>query len=254
MTRSAASLRGIYGMIRRRRRRLGPTDTVRAAEPGSVNECPYGPARRAPYRHAEAPSLYGTWRRARAASINHSSRHSAARPGPSRRRHGAAQYQRVRRRRTGTGPIRQPAGRGRISIRVPGMNRAAGSARRMSSIVGMSLSSRRRGVGGTGGGVLGAAAGTRLRTAARNGSPAGTVAPHVAHVRLPRLTPSHTRQRHRPINSRPRCRPCEGACRLGGSGRRPPSLPSRDARMGVPCPVGCCAHPWEGRQPHRGRG
>lgn len=107
---------------------------------------------------------------------------------------GEAQYHR-RRRRTGTGAMRQPPGIGVISILVPGMKSAAGSARNRSSIVGMSRSSRRRGVGGTGGGEGGLAEGILLRTAARTGSPAETSVPHVAQVRPPWFTPSQTRQR-----------------------------------------------------------
>jgi hypothetical protein len=57
-----------------------------------------------------------------------------------------------------------------------------------------SRSCRRRGVRGTGGGAC-AALGRRVLTAARSGSPGGTVAPHALQVRPPRFTPSQTGQR-----------------------------------------------------------
>ena len=93
---------------------------------------------------------------------------------------------------------------GWISILVPGMNKAAGSARSRSSIVGISRSSRRLGVGGTGGGEGGLADGILVRTAARSGSPAGTGVPHVAQVRPAWLTPSQTRQRQITVGLRRR--------------------------------------------------
>ena len=45
------------------------------------------------------------------------------------------------------------------------------------------------------GGALGRVLGSRVRTASRNVSPCGTVAPHVSQVRPLRFTASQTRQR-----------------------------------------------------------
>jgi hypothetical protein len=95
--------------------------------------------------------------------------------------------------RRGTNDTRHPPGSGRMS-RSRAEKRSRGSMRMSSSGDGTSRSCRRRGVGGTGGGAC-AGLGRRVLTAARSGSPGGTVAPHVLQVRPPRLTPSQTEQR-----------------------------------------------------------
>jgi hypothetical protein len=95
--------------------------------------------------------------------------------------------------RRGTNDTRHPPGSGRMS-RSRAEKRSWGSKRMSSSGDGSSRSCRRRGVGGTGGGAC-AGLGRRVLTAARSGSPGGTVAPHVLHVRPPRFTPSQTGQR-----------------------------------------------------------
>ena len=75
------------------------------------------------------------------------------------------------------------------------VRRWSGSTRLISSGVGNSRSSRRGGVGGTGAGTVLEALGSRVFTAARSGSPYGITAPHAAHVRPPRFTPSQTGHR-----------------------------------------------------------
>jgi hypothetical protein len=95
--------------------------------------------------------------------------------------------------RCGTNDTRHPPGSGRMS-RSRAAKRSWGSMRMSSSGDGTSRSCRRRGVGGTGGGAC-AGLGRRVLTAARSGSPGGTVAPHVLQVRPVRFTPSQTGQR-----------------------------------------------------------
>ena len=104
-------------------------------------------------------------------------------------------YYRLRLSRRGTIETRHPPGIGLMSMSFRDPKRSAGSNGRSSSGVGNFRSSRRRGVGGTGGGGFSAWLGIRLRTAVRSTSPGGTSAPQVAHVLPPRFTPSHTRQR-----------------------------------------------------------
>jgi len=82
----------------------------------------------------------------------------------------------------------------------------------------MVRSSRRRTVGGTGGGAGGNVLGSRVRTAARSGSPRGTSVPHVAHTRPPWFTPSQTRQRQLPVIGGTQL------CCPGAGGAVPPGL------------------------------
>jgi hypothetical protein len=79
------------------------------------------------------------------------------------------------------------------------IKRWSGSTRLISSGVGNSRSSRRRGVGGTGVGTDLLALGSRVLTTARSGSPYGTTAPQAAHVLPPRFTPSQTGHRQRAL-------------------------------------------------------
>jgi hypothetical protein len=108
----------------------------------------------------------------------------------------------IQRRRRGPMVIRHPPGSGRMST-PSGSNRSYGSTKTSSSGGGIMRRSRRRGVGGTGGGALGSVLGSRVRTASRSASPWGTVAPHVSHVRPLLFTASHTRQRQTGLTGQP---------------------------------------------------
>jgi uncharacterized protein len=141
----------------------------------------------------------------------------------------------IQRRRRGPMVIRHPPGSGRMST-PSGSNRSYGSTKTSSSGRGIVRRSRRRGVGGTGGGALGSVLGSRVRTASRSASPWGTVAPHVSHVRPPLFTASHTRQRQTALTRQPGPSACARASRPG---RRPRELTrlcsGTSARSGALC-------------------
>ena len=95
----------------------------------------------------------------------------------------------------GPNQTRHPPGTGTIRKSLSLERSSSGSTDLKSSGAGISRSSPRRGVGGTGGGAGSPALEGRDLTAARSGWPCGITAPHAVHVLPLWLTASHTGQR-----------------------------------------------------------
>ena len=137
----------------------------------------------------------------------------------------------------GTKETRHPPGTGIIRKSLSLERSSSGSTDLNSSGAGNSLSSRRRGVGGTGGGAGSLALGSRDFTAARSGWPCGTTAPHAVQILPPWFTPSHTGQRQTLMAAFGRCVYAR-ASRPGGPGEAARCPGAAAPRSATPCHEG----------------
>jgi hypothetical protein len=137
----------------------------------------------------------------------------------------------------GTKETRHPPGTGIIRNSLSLERSSSGWIDLNSSGAGNSRSSRRRGVGGTGGGAGSLALGSGDLTAARSGWPCGNTAPHAVQILPPWFTPSHTGQRQTLMAAFGRCVYAR-ASRPGGPGDAARCPGAAAPRSATPCHEG----------------